>query len=79
VWEDFQIVCLAEKKEGEFLKHVTVINRNGIEWVDKCKIGIYYGEERIANVYSSFDIPAVRLCWRMCVALFMAVLGSELV
>lgn len=68
---------MAEKKKAEFLRHVTLINRNGIEWVDKCKMGIYCGEERIVSVYSSSDLPVVMLCRRMCGALFMAVLLAD--
>lgn len=46
-----------------------LINRSGIEWVDKCKMGIYYGQEKLVRVYSSFDLPVVMLCRRMCGAL----------
>lgn len=54
-----------------------LINRSGIEWVDKCKMGIYYGQEKLVRVYSSFDLPLVMLCRRMCGALFMAVLLAD--
>lgn len=33
---------------------VLLISRNGIKCIDKCRVGIYYGEQRIASVYSSF-------------------------
>lgn len=76
-WEGFQTLCLAEKKQAEFLRHVTLINRNGIEWVDKCNMCIYYGEKRIASVYSSFDLAVVMLCRRMHGALVMAILVAD--
>lgn len=37
---------------------------------------IYYGEERIASVYSSFDFVVVTLC-KMYEALFTAVLLTD--
>lgn len=66
-----------QKKLSEFLRHITLINGNGIEWVDKCKLDIYYGEQRTASVYSSSDLLVVMLCRRMCGALFIAVLLAD--
>lgn len=65
-----------KKKSAEFLRHCSCKeeyhrrDRQG-------NIEIYCGEETIASVHSSFDLPALMLCRRICGALFVAILLAD--
>lgn len=47
--------CARQKKKKLNFSDITLINKNGIEWVDKCKMGTYCGEEKAEHLNSSFD------------------------